>query len=62
MTREELFDQMIMEDGRHRLLFDQWQDGKITKEAFEQGEAEIMDDVMKKMNVLTCRNCHQLAS
>jgi len=62
MTREELFDQMIMKDGRHRLLFDQWQDGKITEEAFEQGEAEIMDDVMKKMNVLTCRHCNQLVS
>jgi hypothetical protein len=64
MTKEdqELFDKMIIEDGRHRLLFEQWQSGEITEDAFHQGESVIMDEVMRKTNTLMCRHCNPLAS
>jgi hypothetical protein len=61
-TEEELFNRMIIEDGRHYALFCEWQEAKITDAEFEQRESAIMEEVLKKMNTLMCRNCNPLES
>ena len=44
-TLEQMFDRIIMEDGRHPVLFERMQRGEITEATFEAEESVIMDEV-----------------